>query len=258
MLRKYIRSWWLILLLIIVWQGLSIMSPRPYLIAPTAIINRFFENWLSGDYRTLFLGPPVFEHLLPSLARLIVGWGIGVVAGMVVGLVLGLTRWIQDYVDPIVEFMRALPPVALVPIFLLLLGIGTRMQVTLIAFTTFFPMLLNTIDGARALHSTYSRISRVFSIKPWRYFCSVLIPGAMPRIFAGLEITSSMALIVMAISEMIASTNGIGYAVILDQQSFRFTDMWVGIVILAVMGYLINALVLRAEKRVLHWEAARR
>lgn len=256
--RSVLRSWWLIVVIAAVWEWGARLADVVYFIPFSGVLGQSRALWLSGPPDHLFLAPAMFEDVLPSIGRLLAGWLLGVVVGVLFGVAFGLVRWLYDYFNPVIEFLRAVPPVALVPVFLLLFGIGTQMQVLLIAFTTVFPMLLNTMDGVRSVETGHIETARVFGITRRRFLRNIVLPSTLPRVFAGLEITSALALIVMAISEMTASTNGIGHRLVLDQQSFQFSSVWAGILFLGIIGYVLNRLVLAIERRALSWTPAER
>jgi ABC-type nitrate/sulfonate/bicarbonate transport system permease component len=153
----------------------------------------------------------------------------------------------------LVEFLRAIPPPLLIPIAILVLGIGAQMKVAVIAAGCVWPILLNTIDGVRGTEPTLLETSRVYGVGRWDILRSVVLPAASPRIFAGLRIALSLALILMVISEMQASTNGIGFFVLQAQRSFAIPEMWSGILLLGLLGYLINGGFALLERRLLRW-----
>lgn len=256
--RDFLRTWWLIAVIAILWEWGARVADAVYFVPLSGVLGQSRALWFSGPVDHLFLGPAVLEDVLPSIGRLLGGWLLGVVVGVLFGIAFGLVHWLYDYFNPVIEFLRAVPPVALVPVFLLLFGIGTQMQVLLIAFTAVFPMLLNTMDGVRSVDTGHIETARIFGITRRRFLRNIVLPSTLPRVFAGLEITSALALIVMAISEMTASTNGIGHRLVLDQQSFQFGSVWAGILFLGIIGYVLNRFVLAIERRALSWTPAER
>lgn len=250
--------WGVLLALGVVWQLISVTVDSVFLPRMTDIVLRTYENWLSGPWQSLFLTPEVGSEIAPSVARMLAGWGIAVVAGIGLGTLIGLVREIADYVDPIVHFLRAIPPPALIPLFMVVLGIGDTMKVALIAVGVVFPILLNTIDGVRSIDRVQLDTGRVYGIGVRRRLTRVVLPSAMPKIFAGLRVSLSIALILMVISEMVAATDGIGFGILNAQRSFRVLDMWAGILVLGVLGYILNAALLKIEGRVLAWHRGAR
>lgn len=236
-----------------VWQFVASVVDSVFFPPLTEILRTLQVLYLDGPARQLFLGDAVATDILPSLGRLLAGYGLAAVVGITLGGVLGLIPSVEDYLDPIVQFARAIPAPALIPLFIVLLGIGNGMKIGLIAFGVVWPILLNTIDGVSSVEAGQLDTARVFGVSRLRRITHVVLPSASPKIFAGLRVSLSIAVILMVISEMVAATNGIGFQVVNAQRSFRILDMWAGIVLLAVLGYALNATLLRVEHRLLRW-----
>jgi ABC-type nitrate/sulfonate/bicarbonate transport system permease component len=131
------------------------------------------------------------------------------------------------------------------------------MKVLMIAFGVVWPILLNTIDGVQSVEQLYVDTGRVYGVTRSERLVRIVLPAAAPKIFAGLRVSLSIAVILMVISEMVATTNGLGFQIIQAQRSFKVLDMWAGIVLLGVLGYLLNTALLAVEGRVLHWHHRR-
>jgi ABC-type nitrate/sulfonate/bicarbonate transport system permease component len=247
-----------VVLLILLWQLATVLIQFPYFPPPTAIAENVALRWLDGPWYTLWLGPLVATEILPSIIRMLLGWGIAVVVGVVVGFVIGLLPGFAKYVEPMMTFLRNLPPAALIPVFLLILGVGDSMKVAFIASTVIWPIILNTIDGVGAVDQTQLSTGRAYGISPRRVLFSIILPSALPKIFAALRISLSLALILMVISEMVAATNGIGFEILYSQRTFRIVDMWSGIVVLSLLGFILNQLIGLVENRALRWHRGAR
>ena len=237
----------------VVWQIVTTIQDSVFFPTMTEILSRAYERWLTGPASHLFLTDAVFDDVVPSLVRLLSGWFIAVLAGLLAGFAIGRARVVADFVDPMVHFARAIPPPALIPLFIVLLGLGNPMKVGLIAFGVVWPILLNTIDGVRSVESEQLDTARVFQIGRIRRQTHIVLPAASPKIFAGLRISLSIAVILMVISEMVAATDGIGFHVLQAQRSFRILDMWAGILLLGLLGYGLNSALLGVERRILRW-----
>jgi ABC-type nitrate/sulfonate/bicarbonate transport system permease component len=210
----------------------------------TAIAGRLWEGWIAN--------PAAWsDSVAPSLARLLAGWLAAVVAGIGVGVGIGLSSRARDYVSPLIHFLRAIPPPALLPIFIVLLGIGDGMKVTMIAFGVVWPILLNTADGVASVEPQLRETARAYRIGRWDEMTRIVLPAASPRIFAGLRISLSIAVILMVISELVATVNGIGFELVQAQRSFRGLDVWAIIVLLGIIGYALNQVLGLVEGRVL-------
>jgi ABC-type nitrate/sulfonate/bicarbonate transport system permease component len=155
---------------------------------------------------------------------------------------------------PHIEYWRAIPPPALLPISILLLhSIGDRQKVSFIAFFCIFPVLLNTIDGVRGIEPTLIETARSFRVPPHEQIRRIVFPAALPQIFAGMRTSLALAVIVMVLSEYFASTNGVGYVLLISKNTFQFLPMWAAILLIGVLGYLLNLLFLLVERHVLAW-----
>ena len=212
----------------------------------TDVAAHLATSWLAAPGR-------LAEHLLPSLARLIAGWALAGVAGVVLGLLIGLSARARDYVNPLIQFLRAIPPPALLPIFLVLLGIGDAMKVAMIAFGVVWPILLNTADGVRSVEPLHREVGRVYGLRASDRLLRIVLPSAAPSIFAGLRISLSIAVILMVISELYAATNGVGFQLVQAQRGFRTLDVWATIVLLGLLGYALNGVLALVESRALRW-----
>jgi ABC-type nitrate/sulfonate/bicarbonate transport system permease component len=247
-----------VIVTLILWQIATTVAGSVFFPTPLEIFAQMREIWLSGDARTLFLSPGVREDILPSLGRMLAGWGIAAIIGIALGVAIGRSRLFANLVDPSLQFLRAIPGPALIPIFLLLLGTETTMRIGLIVFSSLWPILLNTIEGVRTVETGHLQTAAVFKIPSWAQLFRIVLPSAGPKILAGLRVSLSIALILMVISEMIAATNGIGYRVAYSQQNFQFPEMWAGIVLLALLGFGLNWIFTRVENRLLAWHRGAR
>jgi ABC-type nitrate/sulfonate/bicarbonate transport system permease component len=229
------------------WQLLAVMAADPVNWPTfTAVAARFWESWA--------VNPEAWSGgVAPSVARLLVGWLAAVVVGVGIGTLIGLSRKARDLVGPLVAFLRSIPPPALVPLFIVLLGIGDAMKVAMIGFGVVWPILLNTADGVASVEPLQRDTARVFRVGPVDQLRRIVLPAAGPSIFAGLRISLSMAVILMVISEMVATVDGVGFALVQAQRGFRTLDVWAAILALGVIGYALNVLLAAVEARVLAW-----
>jgi ABC-type nitrate/sulfonate/bicarbonate transport system permease component len=238
-----------------VWQVVTELAEAPYFPPPSIIGSTMADLWLSGPASQLWLSDAVFHDVVPSLLRLLGGWAAAGAVGIVLGLMMGRSEKLHDYFSPSISFLRSIPPPALLPVFLVLFPIGTPMQLATIIFGVVWPVLLNTIDGAHRLDETVVETTRSMRLSKPRFLATVVFPAALPKIFAGLRVSLSLALILMVISELVGSTNGIGYQMILAQRNFSLSEMWAGIVLLGILGYVLNVLLLAVQNRVIGWHS---
>jgi ABC-type nitrate/sulfonate/bicarbonate transport system permease component len=252
--RGFLGRWLVLLVALAVWQAVASIAANPFFPPPTQIIAAAGAAWFSGPATSLFLTGTVFHDLLSSLERMAIGWAIAAVSGIALGLLLGRSRIALDYLGPLMAFVRAVPSPALVPVFITLLGIGAPMQVSVIVFGVVWPILLNTVDGAAGVDQVKVDTARTLRISRVHWMFGIVLPSALPKIFAGLRVSLSLALVLMVVSELVGSTNGIGYQLLFSQHQFDFPTMWAGIVLLGVLGYALNTMLLAAQRRVLSWQ----
>ena len=215
----------------------------------TDVLTTFKDTWLFDR---------VGSDVVPSLVRLFIGYFIAVAVGVGGGIALGLSPVLRKTTEPIVEFLRAVPAPALLPFALLVLGVGNDSKIFVIAFVCLWPILLNAVDGVAGVDPTLVDTGRVYRIPARDRLRHVVLPAAAPQIFAGMRTSLSLALILMVISEMVASSNGIGYFVLQSQRSFAIPEMWSGIILLGILGYIFNAVFLLLERRALAWHRGAR
>jgi len=227
------------LALLALWGVWSAQTDTYYYPPLTDILQTFNDTWVFERFGS---------DVVPSLLRLSAGYAIAVVVAVAVGIPLGLNAAARRAASPIVEFLRAIPPPALLPLAIVVVGVGNLMKVLIIAFVCLWPVLLNTIDGIRGIDPTLNETARIYGV-PRR----ATLPAAAPQIFAGMRTSLSLAVIMMVISEMVASTNGIGFFVLQSQRSFAIPEMWSGILLLGILGYVLNVLFVLVERRVLAW-----
>ncbi|PRY33721.1 ABC transporter permease [Umezawaea tangerina] len=253
-MTNFFKRWVVFVGLLVVWQVVTVYTDDPFFPPPSDIGEAAYKLWLSGPPDKLFLTDVVYDDVLDSLTRLLGGWAIAAVVGISIGIALGRSRTALEYTGPVLTFMRSIPPPALVPVFMLLFKIGSFMQLATIVFGILWPILLNTIDGARTVDATKVETSKVFRVPRVQWVLGVVLPSAAPKIFAGLRVSLSLSLVLMVVSELVGTDNGIGAQLLLAQREFDYANMWAGIVLLGVIGYVLNSLLLVAERRVLGWQ----
>jgi ABC-type nitrate/sulfonate/bicarbonate transport system permease component len=195
----------------------------------------------------------LLQAVLSSLYRMFVGYGAGVIAAVALGLVMAHVRFVKAALEPLFEFLRPIPIPAIIPPLILILGIDDAMKIFVVAFSVFFPVLINTLAGIRSVESVALDVARTLQLSRARTIRVVVLPASMPYILAGMRISLALALIVTVVAEMIAGSEGIGYYLTTMQYAMRASEMYASIFLLAATGYLLNRAILAVEHRVLHW-----
>jgi ABC-type nitrate/sulfonate/bicarbonate transport system permease component len=215
-----------------------------YYPAAGKVATAFSDAWISSGFTT---------NVVPSLWRLFGGYALALVVGVAAGVLLAEVTPLRRTVAPVVEFVRALPAPALVPVFILAIGVGELSKILIIATGCVWPILLNTLDGVLGVDRGYLSSARAYRIGPLRRLTRVSLPAAMPQIAAGMQTSLSIALIMVIVSELLASTNGIGYFIGQAQSNFDMPAMWAGIVLIGILGFVLNHGFVVLERRLLSW-----
>jgi ABC-type nitrate/sulfonate/bicarbonate transport system permease component len=227
------------------WQLWAVHRDDPKFPPPWTILQRFQDLWLFSEFG---------KHVVPSLERIGLGFALAVVAGILVGIPLGLSRLGRLWAMPHIEYWRAIPPPALLPISVVLLhSIGNVQKVSFIAFFCLFPVLLNTIDGVRGIDPTLVETAQSYGLGTFERIRRIVMPAALPQIVAGMRNSLALAVIMMVLSEYFASTSGVGYVLLISKNTFDFGPMWAAILLIGVLGYLLNFGFILFERRVLAW-----
>lgn len=235
------------------WQLWASAAGSTFFPPPSTIVTRMHRLWFSGPAAHLFLTPDATGNLLPSLGRMLAGLAIATAIGVPLGIALGRSPAVTGYLNPLLQFARALPVVTMAPVFIVLFKIGTEMEIATIVFGTVWPILLNTIDGAATVDPVQLETGLVFQLSAWQRLVRVIVPAALPKAFAGFRLSLSLSLILMVFAELVGSSDGIGYEMSNASNSFDMTFLWSTIVLLGILGYLLNALLGGAERLVLAW-----
>jgi ABC-type nitrate/sulfonate/bicarbonate transport system permease component len=230
--------------LVAVWWAASAGSTDVYWPPLRTILTAFPDVWTGERWR---------GDVLPSVLRLAAGYALAAVAGVALGTLVGSYRRVRAVCEPVLEFLRAVPPPVLVPVIMLFAGIGDTMKVVVIASGCVWPVLLNTVEGVRAVDAVMADTARSYGITGPARLTYVVLPSAGPQIFAGLRQALSIGIILMVISEMFAASNGLGFTIVQFQRSFAIPDMWTGILLLGVLGFVLSVLFRLVERRVLGW-----
>ncbi|MHC3471433.1 ABC transporter permease [Streptomyces sp. 7R007] len=230
--------------LVAVWWLASDGSTNVYWPPLRTILKTFPDVWTGERLRA---------DVLPSVLRLAAGYALAAVAGVALGTVIGTYRRVRALCEPVLEFLRAVPPPVLVPVIMLFAGIGDTMKIVVIASGCVWPILLNTVEGVRAVDSVMLETARSYGITGVARLRDLVLRSASPQIFAGLRQALSIGIILMVISEMFAASDGIGFTVVQFQRSFAIPDMWTGILVLGLLGFLLSVLFQLVERRVLAW-----
>ena len=235
--------------LVAVWWATSAGSTSFFYPQLADIVGSLREDWLFEQVTT---------DLLPSLGRFSAGFLLAAISGIGLGTLIGLSRRLRMATQPVSEFLRAIPPTLLLPFAIVTVGIGNDSKVLVIALGSMWPVLLNTIDGVRGVDPQMLDMARSFRIGGRMRVVRVMIPAASPKITVGLRTALSVALILMIISEMQGSTNGLGFQVLKAQRSFDSAGTYAGVVVIGIVGLIVNIGFVAVESRIMRWHRGAR
>ena len=236
-----------ILCLLVIWELIcqSGIVSSLFLPAPTAIISALLHMIADGE---------IGVSLAASLYRILAGFFIGSLVGLAVGLVTGTSALMDKIGTPIVNAIYPIPKIALLPLFILWLGIGELSKVTIIALGVFFPVAMNTYSGVKNVDTLLLKVAASFNASWWMTMKSVVLPNALPMIFAGLRLAAGTSLLLLVAAEMIAAQVGIG-ALILHYGDLMITDrLMAGVIVLSLLGLVFNLILQFLEHKAIPWK----
>lgn len=212
---------------------------------PTVIAVRAWEMVTDGV---------LWAHTGATLARLAAGFVSGAIAGILAGLLMGVWRPVQAAFGPTFTALYALPKIAILPLLLLIFGIGETPKILAVAISVFFVMQINTLAGMVQIDSRILEAARAYRATGIKLFTNVLLPGALPVIITGLRVSAGIAIIVITAVEFVASNDGLGYLIWNSWQLFQPDTMFVGLIAVSIIGALITGLVILLERALIPWK----
>ena len=230
--------------LIAAWWITSADSQSFYFPPLQTILQTFGKLWFS---------PRGLSDIVPSLWRFSVGYLAAAFLGIIIGIPIGTSRNLRNVLEPVLEFLRAIPPPVLVPVLILFAGLGNEMKALVILFGCIWPVLLNSVAGVRALDGVLAETVRSYRIGGLARLWHFVLPGASPQIFTGLRQSLSIGIILMVISEMFAARDGIGFVLVQYQRTFAIPEMWSGIIMLGIIGIVLSLIFRAIEAWLLGW-----
>jgi NitT/TauT family transport system permease protein len=239
---------WGLVVVIALWIALSLTRTVDPLFLPNPfdVLRRFVEpKWVLE----------LLHHLVATLYRLAVGFAIGASVGVPVGLAMGYSTRIYAALEAVVEVLRAIPVIALFPLFLIIFGLGDASKFSIAAWSSSLIILINTMYGVQQGKQTRRMVARSLRATEWQVFSKVVFPDALPEIFVGLRTGVSIALIVVLMSEMFLGTGeGLGQLIFNAHLMYDIPSMYAGIIVAGMSGYGINRVLLSTERTVVHWK----
>lgn len=212
--------------------------------APSNVIKHLIEMIGTGD---------LWRHLAASLYRLIVGFFAGCVPAIVIGLAIGLYRPVRAAFDPLISATYPIPKSSLLPLILLIFGLGESSKIAMVAIGVFYPVVINTAAGVRQIAPIFLDVGHNFGASRFNMFRTVALPGALPLIMTGVKLGAGMGLVLIAIAEMVGAKSGLGYMIWNAWELFDVQTMYVGLFAIAIIGFLLNAGFDMLERVIVPW-----
>lgn len=232
---------------LVIWQILSdagLLDAR-YVPSPLRIVEAAVTLSSSGE---------LWRDIGVSLYRLGIGFALGAVPGVVIGIIMGVNRYVRAALDPIVAAAYPIPKIAVLPLLMLVFGLGDGSKIAVVAFSVLLLTVINTVVGVRGIDRVYFDVARNYNT-PWRkLFWRVIIPGALPTIFAGLRLSLGMSLIVLVGAEFVASQAGIGFLIWSSWETLVVENMFVGIIVITILGVGSAFLLRECERYLMPWQ----
>jgi ABC-type nitrate/sulfonate/bicarbonate transport system permease component len=212
--------------------------------APSNIIRHLFDLGASGA---------LWKDTGASLYRLAVGFVVGCLPAIVLGLAIGLYRPIRAAFDPLISATYPVPKSSLLPLILLIFGLGESSKIAMVAIGVFYPVVINTAAGVRQIPPIFLDVGHNFGASRFNMFWTVALPGALPLIMTGIKLGAGMGLVLIAIAEMIGAKQGLGYMIWNAWELFDVETMYVGLFVIAIIGFIMNAGFDAIERAVVPW-----
>lgn len=236
--------------LLLLWEAIvriGLLDHR-YFPAPSSIISTFYFLLFDVSW-----DDSLIHQVLISLGRVAIGFALGAIPAVLIGIIMGLVPLVRAAIQPIVGAVLPIPKVAILPIIMLLFGIGEESKWVIIAIGVFFQVLVATATGVANIDKIYFDVGRNFKAGQWATYRKIALPGALPTIFAGLRLGWGMALLLLVTAEMVSSDGGVGFLIWKAWQTLSVEEMYVGLVTIAAIGIVSFWLFDFMERRLLPW-----
>ncbi|MFG2290440.1 ABC transporter permease [Streptomyces sp. NPDC048595] len=235
-----------IVALLLAWE----LAPRFGLVDPTFLppFSEVAQAWWG-----LVANGQLADNAAASLVRSFSGFGIAVAGSVPLGLLIGWYRPVADLLNPLLQVFLNTAALALLPVFVLLLGIGETSKISIVVYACAWPILFNTISAVRTVDPTLLRLAKSMDLSAPRLFQKVILPASVPTIFTGIRLAGAISIVVLVAAEMIGAKAGLGYLINASQYNFAIPQMYAGIVTISVIGVAFNQLLVAVEKRLSSW-----
>ncbi|WP_235001662.1 ABC transporter permease [Halobacillus sp. Marseille-P3879] len=232
--------------ILLLWEFLSrtgLVDAR-FFPPPTEIVGTFLTMGTSGE---------LFDHIGISLFRIFAGFLLGVIPAVILGLIMGLYSPVRHFFSPLIMALMPIPTLALLPIILILFGVGEVSKIVTIAGSVFFPVIINTVAGVVNIDRIYLDVAKNYGADSKNFFFKIALPGSLPVMLEGIQMGQAIALLTIVAAEMMGANSGIGYLIWTSYKAFLLQEMYVGLVLISFFGYLFSLILRGFQNKLLPW-----
>jgi NitT/TauT family transport system permease protein len=249
-LRSFLGAGFRNTAVLVVFFGLWQVLPKIGVVSPTFVppFSTVVVAWWG-----LLLNGELLSAVGASLERSMTGFGLALVIFIPLGLLIGWYRTLGAFLNPLLELCRNTAALALIPVFILTLGIGQVSKIAVILYACAWPVLLNTISGVRSVDPLLVKSARSMGLRPLRLFQKVFLPAALPTIFTGIRLAGATSILVLLAAELQGATNGLGYLINVSETNFQIPQMYAGILTISMIGLAFNMILVRLERHFSTW-----
>lgn len=245
--ERWLMVWGMIITLMIWESGVHLRVISPLFFPPPSVILLTFIR-LATNLELAF-------HAGTSLSRVFLGLILGSVPGLILGLIMGWSPRVYSLINPLIAAAHPVPKIAILPLIMILFGIGESSKVVVIAVTTFFPMLINTLAGVQQISPIHFEVAKNYGANLTKVFTRVILPGSLPMVLTGLRLALNMALLITTAVELVAAQEGLGALIWLSWQTLRTEELYVSLCVIAALGLMFNFLLHRLTRYCVPWQA---
>jgi len=195
-------------------------------------------------------------QLAITLGRAFAGFGLALLVMLPLGILLGRLRVLRDLAEPVIELVRPLPAIAIIPVAMIFFGIGSAAKIAVVFYGAAFPILINAMEAVAGLHPMLSNVARTLRLGRFEAMLVIDLPAALPQIVAGVRISIALSVLLAVVSEMILSSDGLGTFLVRAQQNFDIASVLAALLVIALTALAVNAVMLALERRLLGWSHA--
>lgn len=245
--QKFVKQTAVIFLLLVLWE----VAPRIGLVDITFFPP--FSTVVKGWWGLVNSGE-LYAHFQASIIRSLIGFGLAILIAIPLGLVIGWYPFANELLNPVLELFRNTAALALLPVFILLLGIGETSKVSIVLFACIFPILLNTINAVRNVDPLLIKSAKSMGLPSYKLFYKVILPASIPTIFTGIRMAGTSSILVLIAAEMVGAKEGLGYLINYAQMNFQIPQMYAGIVTISLLGFVLNFMLVSLERKFSSWK----